>query len=114
MHSATHPAPLTIKSPLLGRLEEVNKELWVMLTLFAICLLLNQLVASQRMVLSFYTIPTLMSAYSYGRRHATLTALASVLVVALMIMFNPGMFAGANLPWQAQWLDLTAWGSILI
>jgi putative nucleotidyltransferase with HDIG domain len=114
MHSATHPAPLTLKGPLLGRLEEVNKELWVMLSLFLICLLLNQLVASQRMVLSFYTIPTLMSAYSYGRRHATLTALASVLVVALMAIFNPGLFPQtAGEGWQGQWLDLTAWGSIL-
>jgi putative nucleotidyltransferase with HDIG domain len=86
-----------------------------MLSLFSVCLLLNYLVASQRMVLSFYTIPTLMSAYSYGRRHATLTALASVLIVALMAMFNPAMFAQAGgLAWQSQWLDLTAWGSILM
>jgi putative nucleotidyltransferase with HDIG domain len=115
MHSATQPAPLALKGPLLGRLEEVNRELWVMLSLFAVCLLLNYLVASQRMVLSFYTIPTLMSAYAYGRRHATLTAFASVLVVVLMAIFNPGLFPQtAGTPWQVQWLDLTAWGSILI
>ena len=59
----------------LGRLEEVNKELWLLLSLFGICLLLNLVVDGQRMVLSFYTLPTLGSAYLYGRRHATLTAL---------------------------------------
>ncbi len=55
-----------------GRLERVNKELWVILSLFLIALLLNYVVASQRMVLSFYAMPTLGSAYFYGRRHATL------------------------------------------
>ena len=65
--------------PKLGRLEEVNKELWLLLSLFAICLVLNLVVDAQRMVLSFYTIPTLGSAYLYGRRHATLTALALIL-----------------------------------
>jgi DNA-binding NarL/FixJ family response regulator len=41
--------------------------------MFSICLLLNY-VASQRMILSLYAFPTLLSAYTYGRRHATLTA----------------------------------------
>jgi hypothetical protein len=68
----------------LGRLEEVNKELWLLLSLFGICLLLNLVVDGQRMVLSFYTLPTLGSAYLYGRRHATLTAFGSVLLVCLM------------------------------
>jgi putative nucleotidyltransferase with HDIG domain len=109
------PAPMVFRTPLLGRLEEVNKELWVMLTLFSICLLLNYLMSSQRMVLSFYTIPTLLSAYTYGRRHATLTALASVLIVSLMSLFNPTMFGNRlGLSWQVEWLDLTAWGGILI
>ena len=75
--------------PRLGRLEEVNKELWLLLSLFGICLLLNLVVDGQRMVLSFYTLPTLGSAYLYGRRHATLTALGSVLLVCLMTWYNP-------------------------
>ena len=68
--------------PRFGRIEEVNKELWLVLSVFAICLLLNLVVDAQQMVLSFYTLPTLGSAYLYGRRHATLTALASVLLSA--------------------------------
>ena len=59
--------------PRIGRLEQVNKELWILLSLFGICLMLNLVVDGQRMVLSFYTLPTLGSAYYYGRRHATLT-----------------------------------------
>jgi putative nucleotidyltransferase with HDIG domain len=99
-----------------GRLEEVNKELWLLLSVFAICLLLNLLVDSQRMVLSFYTLPTLGSAYVYGRRHATLTALASVMLVGLMTWYNPVLFAAsASLAIPAgRWLDITVWGGVLV
>jgi len=100
----------------LGRLEEVNKELWLLLSVFAICLLLNLLVDSQRMVLSFYTLPTLGSAYIYGRRHATLTAFGSVLLVTLMTWYNPVLFA-ATMSVSSQtttWLDITVWGGVLI
>jgi len=96
-------------------LKSVNKELWLLLSMFIIALLLNLVVDGQRMVLSFYTLPTLASAYLYGRRHATLTALGSVLLVALL-MFNPSMFASASnvAPWVAKWLDLITWGGVLI
>jgi hypothetical protein len=79
--------------PHLGRIEQVNKELWILLSLFFICLLLNLVVDGQRMVLSFYTLPTLGSAYLYGRRQGTLTALGSVLLVCLMTWYNPVLFA---------------------
>src|SRR5947208_2432283 len=59
-----------MQSPALGRIEKVNKELWLVLSLFAIALLFNHILASQRMVLSLYALPTLGSAYFYGRRHA--------------------------------------------
>jgi putative nucleotidyltransferase with HDIG domain len=105
-----------MKPPSIGRISEVNKELWVILSLFSIALLLNHVVASQRMILSFYALPTLGSAYFYGRRHATLTALASVLIVVLMLLSSesvPLMEAAATAPWE-QWVDLTVWGGGLI
>jgi putative nucleotidyltransferase with HDIG domain len=104
--------------PRFGRLEEVNKELWLLLSLFAICLVLNLVVDGQRMVLSFYTLPTLGSAYVYGRRHATLTALGSVLLVSLMTWYNPVLFAatapGDYVVPAAAWLDITVWGGVLM
>lgn len=102
--------------PRLGRIEEVNKELWLLLSLFAICLVLNLVVDANRMVLSFYTLPTLGSAYLYGRRHATLTAFGSVLLVCLMTWYNPVLFAAATeLPVTAtRWIDITIWGGVLI
>jgi putative nucleotidyltransferase with HDIG domain len=107
-----------MKAPALGRLDEVNKELWVILSLFSIALLLNYVVASQRMILSFYALPTLGSAYIYGRRHATLTALASVLVVVLLMLSSDSgaaaMQAAAVLGPYDKWIDLTVWGGGLI
>jgi putative nucleotidyltransferase with HDIG domain len=102
--------------PKLGRIEEVNKELWLLLSLFAICLLMNLVVDGQRMVLSFCTLPTLGSAYLYGRRHATLTALGSVLLVCLMTWYNPVLLAAAPTirVAAAPWLDITVWGGVLI
>jgi putative nucleotidyltransferase with HDIG domain len=102
--------------PRFGRLEEVNKELWLLLSLFSICLMLNLVVDGQRMVLSFYTLPRLGSAYLYGRRHATLTAFGSVLLVCLMTWYNPVLFAATAtvaVP-VTQWLDITVWGGVLI
>ena len=64
--------------------EKVNRELWVVLSMFIIAAVLNFVVSGQRMVLAFYTLPTVFSAYHYGRRHATLTAVASVLLVLLL------------------------------
>jgi putative nucleotidyltransferase with HDIG domain len=104
--------------PRLGRLEEVNKELWLLLSLFAICLMLNLVIDGQRMVLSFYTLPTLGSAYVYGRRHATLTAFGSVLLVCLMTWYNPVLFASPlavdTSISASTWLDITVWGGVLV
>jgi putative nucleotidyltransferase with HDIG domain len=101
----------------IGRVQEVNKELWLLLSLFGICLILNLAVEGQRMVLSFYTLPTLVSAYYYGRRHATLTAFGSVLLVILMTWYNPVLLAAGRTPLpqiSMRWMDITVWGGVLI
>jgi putative nucleotidyltransferase with HDIG domain len=95
-----------------GRLTDVNKELWLILSIFAIAGALNFLLASHRVVLGFYTLPTLFSAYWYGRRHAVLTAFGSVFVVILVVFFNPSLFRNV-LPGE-KWYDITTWGSILV
>jgi putative nucleotidyltransferase with HDIG domain len=84
--------------------------------LFAILAALNYLVASDRMMLGFYVLPTVFSAYFYGRRHAVLTALASVLLVILIVYFNPRLFAErASIRLIAEkWYDITIWGGSLM
>lgn len=104
-----------MRAPTFGRLEEVNKELWVVLSLFSIGLILNYAVASQRMILAFYALPTVISAYFYGRRHATLTALASVLMVVLLMLFTgPTSKSPFSLEMIDPWVDVTVWGGTLI
>jgi len=76
-----------------GKFAGASKELWIVLSLFAIAAVLNSLIDAHRMVLGFYTLPTLYSAYTYGRRHATLTAFASVFLVIGLTVFNPRLFS---------------------
>jgi putative nucleotidyltransferase with HDIG domain len=103
----------SLRAPSFGSVEAVNKELWLLLSMFSLCLLLNYVVSSH-MILSLYALPTLLSAYVYGRRHATLTAFASVLIVVLMTLQRPLFLATAAEPTIEHWLEITAWGSILI
>src|SRR5208337_5007669 len=101
---------------IIHQLEEANKELWLFLMMFAILAALNYRVASDRMMLGFYVLPTVFSAYFYGRRHATLTALASILLVILIVHFNPRLFAeGGPVRLIAEkWWDIMVWGGTLI
>jgi putative nucleotidyltransferase with HDIG domain len=105
-----------LQSEGLRRLSEVNRELWLLLSIFALTALLNSLLDSHHMLLGLYTLPTLFSAYVYGRRHATLTALSSVLLVVLITYFNPVWFGhrAAPLPIEEKWFEITVWGGILL
>jgi len=105
-----------MSSSIVRRLQEVNRELWLLLSLFAIAGLLNVLVELHRVVLGFYVLPTLFSAYYYGKRHATLTALASVCLVTLVAYFNPQVFgySSAAAASYTKWFDITVWGSTLV
>src|SRR6476469_8827381 len=106
-----------MKRILPGALERVNKELWVLFSLFAIALLLNQVIASQRMVLSLYVLPTIASSYFYGRRHGTLTAFASVLMVSGLLLFRnvtPGAEQFSRAMLLGQWLEVAVWGGTLV
>lgn len=115
--AASGPRALAAEKPaLIRRVEEINKELLLVFSLFVIAFMLNFLLASQQMMLAFYTLPTLGSAYLYGRRHATLTAVASVLLVVLLWYVKPNLMGEANvaaIPIE-QWMELTVWGGTLV
>jgi putative nucleotidyltransferase with HDIG domain len=104
------------KSRFAVKLAEVNKELWIILTLLVFAGLMNYVVASHRMILSFYFLPTLFSAYVYGRRHAVLTAFASSFLVGLLVYYKPGLFTETlshQLP-GGHWYDVTCWAGLLV
>jgi putative nucleotidyltransferase with HDIG domain len=68
------------------------------------------------MVLAFYMLPTVASAYLYGRRHATLTALASTLLVVAVQMSNLKIFSSgltATSPME-DWLEIGVWGGSMV
>jgi putative nucleotidyltransferase with HDIG domain len=105
-----------MKSPWLRRLSEINGELWLILSLFLIAMLLNYMVSMHRAVLGFYFFPTIFSAYFYGRRHATMTALLSFSLVVSLTYFNPSLFAfhGGQTLADSKWFDITLWGATLM
>ena len=117
IHEPPRPVPRRARPAMMQRLaahlEAVSKEVWLVLSLLAIALVLNRLVAAHRAVLGFYTLPTLFSAYVYGRRHATMTAVASVFLVGFMATVKPdllGELSGA----MPSGLDFAAWGGMLV
>jgi len=99
-----------------GKLAEVNKELWLILSMLLIAAAMNYLATGQHMLLGLYTLPTLLSAYFYGRRHATLTAVASIFLVGILARVNAGLFLDApgTQFLGSHWYDITAWGCILV
>ena len=97
--------------------QRVNKELCIILSMLAIAWLLNTTIASQYLLLGFYTLPSVLSAYYFGRRQAVFTAFASILLVGLVSYFNPGRFEQFNLAGlggDSQWYHILSWGCILL
>jgi hypothetical protein len=96
-------------------MRKINNELRLLLFLVVIAAILNFLAASQRMAPVFYFLPVMFSAYYFGRRHATLTACASVFLVVLLTYLNPAMFTRkSELPFDSRYFDLSVWGGILV
>jgi putative nucleotidyltransferase with HDIG domain len=104
------------KARLIPQVERVNRELLLILSIIAIAGIMNYLVAAHRMLLGLYTLPTLFSAYFYGRRHAVLTAFASVFLVGLLVHYNPAMFVRTEEFEfvEGRWYEITAWAGILV
>jgi len=106
-----------VEQPMSLRLAEVNKELWLVLSMLILAAALNWMVTAHQVVLGFYALPTLFSAYFYGRRHATLTAFASVGTVGLLAYVNPNLLTSTGtlgLGTAGRWYDLLAWGGTLM
>jgi hypothetical protein len=96
-------------------LRKINKELLLLLSLIVVAAMIHFLVASQA-VLVFFFLPTLYSAYYFGRRHAVLTACASICLVILLTYMDPGMFIRRTdaMRLDSRWFDVTVWGGVLV
>jgi len=105
-----------VKPKLKAGLARINQELWLVLSLFIIAGLFNWLVASHRMILGLYSLPTIFSAYVYGRRHAVLTAFASIFMVLILMWKDARLFA-SSVPFAFnydQWSELLTWACLLL
>jgi len=99
----------------LARISEINKEWWILLSLFAISAVLNSFGALNQMLLLLYVLPTLFSAYFLGRRHATLTAFASVFLVVAGIFIRDNFLQQYQFPLPAgSWWQIMVWGGLLV
>jgi putative nucleotidyltransferase with HDIG domain len=106
-----------MKAKWVSVIADVNKELLLILSIVAGAGVVNFFVAGQRLVLSFYNLPTLLAAYYFGRRRAVEAALASIFLVVWMNLMNPTALGG-NVERIAQnlftWSDLTVWAGFLM
>jgi putative nucleotidyltransferase with HDIG domain len=97
------------------KLAEVNRELWLILSLFVISALINWVLSGHGVILSLYMLPTLFSAYMYGRTHAVCTALASILLVVILALTNPTLLSTTpGTEGMGKWFELMAWSGILL
>lgn len=69
-------------------MSKIAKESILLLSLFLIAATVQFYAESLPMALCIYFLPTLYSAYYFGRRHATLTAFACVFLVVLLDFLN--------------------------
>lgn len=96
-------------------MSKIAKESVLLLSLLLIAATVQFFAESLPMALCFYFLPTLFSAYYFGRRHATLTAFASVFVVALLDFVNNMMPAHRVLTVPYERLcNFAIWAGILV
>jgi putative nucleotidyltransferase with HDIG domain len=101
----------------LDHLMRINKELLLILSIIVFAAVINFFVAGQKLVLSFYDLPTLFAAYYFGRSRAVQTAIASVLIVSWLNLVNPTALASGLKLAERQlmaWSDIVIWGSFLL
>jgi putative nucleotidyltransferase with HDIG domain len=94
---------------------EINKELLLVLLIIASAGVVNFFVSGQRLVLTFYNLPTLFAAYYFGRRRAVMAAVASILFVIWMNAMNPAALgASSGMRNILSVSDLAIWAGFLI
>src|SRR5260370_27632991 len=69
-------------------MSKIAKESILLRSLFLIAAMVQFFAQSLPMALCFYFLPTLYSAYYFGRRHSTMTDFAGVFLVVLLDLLN--------------------------
>jgi hypothetical protein len=97
------------------RMSKIATETVLLLSLFLIAATVQFFAQSLPMALCFYFLPTLYSAYYFGRRHATLTAFACVFLVVLLDFLNNTMpgHRVVSLPGE-RLFNFAIWAGVLV
>jgi putative nucleotidyltransferase with HDIG domain len=105
-----------MKEKLLSYLSGVSKELWLIFSIVASAGIINYFVGGQRLILTFYNIPTVFAAYYFGRRRAVEAALGSILFVTWVDMMNPTILGRQSMEMNGwlTWSDLMIWAGFLL
>ncbi len=105
-----------MKNKVIAYLSGVSKELWLIFSIVGSAGLFNYVVGGQRLILTFYNLPTLFAAYYFGRRRAVEAALGSILFVTWVDMMNPEILGRHSVETSGwlTWSDLAIWAGMLI
>jgi HD-GYP domain-containing protein (c-di-GMP phosphodiesterase class II) len=98
----------------LSKYFRVDKELIVVLFLVSVAGIIFFFVSNQNAFLNFFYLPVLGGAYFFGKRHATLSAVLSIILVSLIAYYYPSTFTLNPHNQVDRWLDISTWGSFLI
>lgn len=100
----------------ISRFAEVNKEWWVLLSLFVIAALLSSYGSVSPMLLFLYVLPTLFAAYFLGPRTAISTAIASIFLVILGLVLKHYVLMkdASDAISDTTWYQLGIWSGILV
>jgi len=95
-------------------MNKTAKEGLLLLSLVLIAGMVQFYAESLPMALCLYFLPTLYSAYYFGRRHATLTAFACIFLVVLLNFLNNLIPAHTVLTLPGErWFNFAIWAGIL-
>ena len=105
-----------MKGKWISRLAQVNKELLLIFSIVASAALVNFFVEGQRLVLTFYNLPTLFAVYYFGRRRAVQAAVGTILFVVWINVMHPTLFSRGPVPTEdiLAWSDLAIWAGFLV
>jgi len=105
-----------MKNKWISYLAGVSKELWLIFSIVASAGVFTYLVGGQRLILTFYNIPTFFAAYYLGRRRAVEAALGSILFVTWVDMMNPTILGKQTFDMNGllSWADLAIWAGLLL
>ena len=98
-------------------LKQNTMEALIIALILGITWAFNYTVASHSLLLGLYSLPTILTAYFFGRRQAMFTAVASIVLVLGISAANPEHFERIDLAGPggaSQWRHILSWGAILM